>query len=277
MSGPARLRSYSEDNEFRFGCPIFGVEVRATDCFAFEQITARGNRVAGREGCHACVSSSKCPIREMTHEVAADGDAYYSKDPIVGRLSSRVREAVGRVVVKASDLNRFAVPEDQRKAIELCDEKGAKHTVDLQTAIQPASKRGLTKQPRALQPSEPVEAPPVALDDAGGSYAAAINNALSAPRSAPVEVLIEPKPVEQIDAATMQQEPEPPVLEPLALSPPAPVEIPSPQSAPVPASPAARDQETKAARKPRAAASKPVPIAGLSMLEMARKMREQRK
>lgn len=107
------------DNEFRFACPIFSSEVKIADCFTLFEQHKRGKRFAGREGCQACMASSKCPIYTIEREILHKNvDPYFSKEPKVGALQKHHVEAISRVVVQEFFVGMFGVDEDQKAAIQ---------------------------------------------------------------------------------------------------------------------------------------------------------------
>lgn len=106
------------DNEFRFACPIFSSEVKIADCFTLFEQHKRGKRFAGREGCQACMASSKCPIYTIEREILhKDVDPYFSKEPKVGPLQKHHVEAISRVVVQEYFVSMFGVPDDQKEVM----------------------------------------------------------------------------------------------------------------------------------------------------------------
>lgn len=109
-------KTLSADNQFHFACPIFGTKEKLTDCLKIEERHKIGKRTEGREGCNACMASSKCPIWHILQGCSLrNEDLYYAKDTEVRRLDSKLMDRIAPIMVQENHINFYAVPADQAK------------------------------------------------------------------------------------------------------------------------------------------------------------------
>src|SRR3954468_1108106 len=97
-----QVKTYAENNQFRFNCPIFKVEVQIKQCLSLRDMVWRGEKVGVRRGCQACLRSSKCPMVPLVHDFSfmrEPEDIYHSTEPRVGHLSSALLGRIAKIVV----------------------------------------------------------------------------------------------------------------------------------------------------------------------------------
>lgn len=191
------VKTYSQDNMFHFDCPIFGSEQRLRDCLALRDEWVVGKRVPGREGCLACLSSSKCPIVPIMRDVLNKGmDPYFSKERTRGSLDSRHIDMIRNVVVTDYFAAPYNVPAEQWVAIQNAHKKlmeGAKvskssvfelSTFEREEAARPARKRRVEAETKV-----PVQAHREENDAAiTGDLSAALNAAMASAESVTVKI-----------------------------------------------------------------------------------------
>jgi hypothetical protein len=194
-------KTLSPSNEFRIVCPIFGAETRIADCFALEQRVCRGEQIEERKGCQACISSSKCPIRRITHEMIREGsDPYHSTEPRVGQLQPRILDLIHPIIVRDEVLNRLAVPTSERLAIEAANEAASASARGKapRKATGAVELEAVDKTPR--KPAKAAQKPqePDALTQAAmtGDMSAAVTRAVQKAAEAPAPKPVEPKPTD---------------------------------------------------------------------------------
>jgi hypothetical protein len=120
-------KTISPDNRFSFTCPIFGVNTEIRVCLFLREQLWRGKKQTVRKGCQACLHDSKCPIYPIMREMQSkDVDPYYSPTPKHGALYERHLSSIRNIVVRKATLDRYDVPENERKLIQEVSIFGAK-------------------------------------------------------------------------------------------------------------------------------------------------------
>lgn len=149
----AEFEALSTDaNQFRFTCPIFNSEVAVADCFTLHDRHMIGKREASRAGCHACMSSSKCPVRPMLQESAQNSGRYLAATRTLGRISDWVKERIDRILVPETVMNAFEVTLEERAAIraacahEIKSNKTPRPSISRQRIEAPAPKPSVEKE-----------------------------------------------------------------------------------------------------------------------------------
>lgn len=117
----------SMENKFSFKCPIFDQEVQMRGCVLLRDKVYRGERIATRRGCQACVSSSKCPANELVKRIAFGRhdatDHCSSEEPKTGRMPADVLERVAAVIVTETHMQTFGVTYEERELIRGAGER----------------------------------------------------------------------------------------------------------------------------------------------------------
>jgi hypothetical protein len=113
-----RRKTLSKDNEFRFQCPIFGVETKIASCFELHRLYAMGKDIEVRKGCQTCMEANKCPVWHIHQEMLRSGeDPYHSAEPVVGKLKSSILERIARITVPPHILKRLEDGAEKRRII----------------------------------------------------------------------------------------------------------------------------------------------------------------
>lgn len=191
------VKTYSPDNMFYFDCPIFGSEQRLRDCLALRDEWVSGKRVPGREGCLACLSSSKCPIVPIMRDVLNKGaDPYYSRERTRGSLDARHVDMIRNVVVTDYFAAPYNVPAEQWAAIQSAHKRlmeGSKvakssafelSVFEREEAVRPPRKRKVEEETRTSVSSRS------ATNEAAitGDFSAALNAAMASAESVTVKI-----------------------------------------------------------------------------------------
>lgn len=115
-------KTFRDDNEFHFVCPIFATEVKITTCFELRHQKWRGVRLPVRKGCQCCMTSNKCPINSLMEDVMrTDDDPYYSKEKVVGKLKQRHLDRVNRIMTTEEVIKRYDLSEKEIELIQLAN------------------------------------------------------------------------------------------------------------------------------------------------------------
>jgi hypothetical protein len=141
-----QLRTYAENNQFRFKCPIFGVEVKIRECLSLRDMVWKGEKVGVRRGCQACIHTSKCPMVPLVYDFAyrREGeDVYHSTEPRVGHLQPSLLARIAQIIVPNYWLDKLDVPPAERSRIALADPKTIAHEAKVE-------KKTRKRQPDAL-------------------------------------------------------------------------------------------------------------------------------
>lgn len=279
----SEIEALKNENAFRFNCPVFATEVEVSDCFRLLEQHMKGFRVAGRNGCQACMSASKCPTREMFDEAAEDPSRYFSATPKLGRISESVLEAIEPILVTEKTLENFSVDSEDRATIAALNEsskpgRGKAKRSKIIEPLDPASKTKRTTLP-PVKP-RPVVDEGVATAAQTGDLSAAITAAVAAETAAAAT----PKHGDlEADAKDYQRDKaeRAALSEPHTISPPgAPHDNPRMADTPTyvgpPVNGGLAKSEVFTKPQPHSAMKVEAPARGLSMIEIARQMQAKR-
>lgn len=152
--GMLRRLTLSPENEFTFECPIFGAETKMATCMKLRERVWRGERPAQRQGCQACMMSSKCPVIHIVNDLnKRDDDPYASKKPYKGKLEQHILDKISPIVVRDEHIKLFSISDGELSRIRRANANAAP-VDDPATPPTPGSKPKRRKQSASKQTQE---------------------------------------------------------------------------------------------------------------------------
>jgi hypothetical protein len=111
---------FDPSNQFTFACPIFGAVTKIAHCIELRDRVFKGQKPEVRQGCQACISSSKCPVTHIMKDASMGKsiDRYYAAQPVKGALAERLLDRIAAIRTLPNHMDKYGVGDAQRAMIQ---------------------------------------------------------------------------------------------------------------------------------------------------------------
>lgn len=161
--GLTKFKTFSDENQFEFVCPLFNAQTKMRSCMALREGVWMGKPIEKRRGCQAAMHANKCPIDRICKRVGDQnyGDPYGSDTPKVGSLRKDDLQRMLPVVCDQRMMERHGASQAEIQLMESANERiqkalGASRTsateiLDDDVEVKPT--RRAAPAPKAAKPT----------------------------------------------------------------------------------------------------------------------------